>query len=113
MIPRAMSTSSTATTSETLIEDTMITSDDGYKSRRPAILVDSDDMVHITWQDYRGSENEVWYTKLDPSEDDQDGDMADEGDITVVDDTALTEDDGYKSHIPRMAIDSNDRINIV
>jgi PKD repeat protein len=97
---------------DTLIEDTLITPDDDEKSKRPAIVVDSDDKVHIVWQDQRWDDSELAYTKLDPSEDDQDGDAADESEITEVDDTQLTDVDDWAAH-PRIAIDSNNNIHIV
>ena len=108
----------------TLIDDTLISDDDEDKSKRPAIVVDSADMVHIVWQDkrdwpYSSGGGEIYYTKLDPSLDDQDGDDASEPAITVEDDTRLTdlseglgEWEGYIGH-PRIAIDSNDNIHIV
>ena len=64
----------------TLIDDTRITDDDDEDSTRPAIVVDSDDKVHIVWRDQRyddGDDQELTYTKLDPSLDDRDGDAAD------------------------------------
>ena len=95
----------------TLIDDTLISLDDDANSVHPAIAVDSNDMVHIVWQDYDGEYIE--YTKLDPSLDDQDGDAADEPTITVVDDTDLYyNSDGYQQH-PRIAVDSDDDIHIV
>jgi hypothetical protein len=88
----------------TLIDATLITTDDSYKSKRQSIVIDDEDKVHIIWHDKRGSETELYYTKLDPSLDDQDGSAADEGVITLIDDTALTTDDGVTSKNPQSAI---------
>jgi len=88
----------------TLIDGTQITPDDGKKSKRPSILTDLQDKVHIIWQDKRGLETEIYHTKLNPSLDDQDGDSADESAITLIDDTSLTPDDGDKSNHPTSAI---------
>jgi len=88
----------------TLIDGTQITPDDGKKSKRPSLVVDFQDKVHIIWQDRRGLETEIYHTELDPSLDDQNGDSADESAITLIDDTALTPDDGDKSNHPRSAI---------
>ncbi|MFC1871596.1 PKD domain-containing protein [Chloroflexota bacterium] len=100
---------------DTLIAPTLITPDDDYKSKRPSIVVDSDDYVHIVWQAYDEdvSELEVFYTKLDPGEDDQSGDTADESEITIVDDMLISEDDGDYAQNPRMAIDSDDNLHVV
>ena len=97
----------------TLIDDTMISDDDGHKSKRPAIVVDSNDKVHIVWQDKRwDGDGELAYTKLDPYKDDRNGDAADEPTITLVDDKRITYSDSPAAHA-RIAIDSNDDIHIV
>ncbi|MDB9822916.1 hypothetical protein OAC89_04370 [Deltaproteobacteria bacterium] len=99
-----------------LIDATMISLDDFYSSKRPSIVVDSEGMVHIIWQDKRAQDDEgtteIYYTKVDPSADDQDSSPADEEAITVIDDTALTEDDGIKSFNPQSAISCGDYIHI-
>jgi hypothetical protein len=98
----------------TLIGDTMISAAVDWDAVRPAIAVDSDDMVHIVWHDERwDSSSEIAYTKLDPSQDDQDGGAADEAAITVVDDTRLTDLGKDRQIAPRMAVDSKDNIHIV
>ncbi|MDB9822915.1 hypothetical protein OAC89_04365 [Deltaproteobacteria bacterium] len=99
----------------TLIQDTLITPDDGYDSTRPQIVIDSTNKVHILWRDKRwddGGSREVTYTKLDPFLDDRNGDAADPATITLIDDTRLT-NFGHESVFVRMAIDSNDDIHIV
>jgi hypothetical protein len=62
--------------------------------------------VHIIWTDKRGHEDyaQIYHTKLDPSLDDQNGDSANEMAITLIDDTALTPDDGHKRNLPTSAI---------
>ncbi|MBU1679501.1 MAG: hypothetical protein KKD86_11735, partial [Bacteroidetes bacterium] len=102
-------------TGEVLIYNTMVSDWDGINSTRPSIVIDSDDKVHIAWQDKRwhgGVSAEITYTKLDPSLDDQDGDAAFEPSITVIDDKRLTNLDGWATS-PRMAIDTDDNIHIV
>ena len=97
----------------TLIDDTLISDYDDYKSKRPAIAVDSQDKVHIVWQDKRWNwQGELAYTKLDPYKDDRNGDAANEPTITLVDDKRLTDSDDADAHA-RIAIDSNDYIHIV
>ena len=98
----------------TLIGDTMISAAVDWDAVRPAIAVDSDDMVHILWHDERwDSSTEIAYTKLDPSQDDRDGSAADEAAITMVDDTRLTDLLKDYQRSPRMAVDSKDNIHIV
>ena len=99
----------------TLIDDTRITPDDGKNSVRPAIVVDSNDKVHIAWQDYRPASgyNEIYYTKLDPYLDDMDGDGADESVITLIQDKMVSDDNDDWSEPVRMAIDSDDNMHLV
>jgi hypothetical protein len=106
----------------TLIDETRLTPDDDYASKRPAIVVDSNDKVHITWKDYRAEEEadedeyweqEIYYTKIDPYLDDRDGDPADEATITLVQDKRIS--DLFDDYIGacRMAVDSEDNIHVV
>ena len=88
----------------TLIAATMITPADNITSQRSDIVVDAEDMVHIFWSDKRAMDQEVYYTKLDPSLDDQNGDQANESVITVIDDTMLTTDDDWTSSVPQAAL---------
>ena len=89
-----------------LIAATLITPDDDLDSKRSDIVVDDEDMVHIFWSDTRDTayHPEIYYTKLDPSQDDQDGTPADESAITVIDDTRLTTNDGESSCAPQAAL---------
>ena len=93
--------------SNTLIDATLITPDDGYRSKRQTIQIDSEDLVYIIWHDQRGSDTEIYFSKLDPGLDDQNGDSADEATITLIDDTALTADDSIKSKNPQTAINDD------
>ena len=98
----------------TLIAGTLLTPDDALKSRRPAIVVDSNDKVHIVWQDFRvDSDIEVFYTKLDPYLDDRDGGPADEATITLVQDKLISVDNDEYSMNPRMVADSDDNLHVV
>ena len=100
---------------DTLIDDTRITPNDGKNSVRPAIVVDSNDKVHIAWQDYRpaSEHNEIYYTKLDPYLDGMDGDGADESVITLIQDKMVSDDNDDYSEPVRMAIDSDDNMHLV
>lgn len=100
----------------TLIADTRLTEDDGYDSTRPAIVIDSNNKVHLAFLDQRwdsGSSQEITYTKLDPYLDDRDGDAADSTTITVFGDIRLSNNKDWYIHGCRMTIDGNDDIHIV
>jgi len=88
----------------TMIDATLITTNDDWYSKWASIVVDDEDKVHIVFQDYRGLNHEIWYTKLDPSLDDQNGEAADAGTITLIPEKRLTSDDGDKSRHPTVAI---------
>jgi len=96
----------------TLINATRVTPDDGKRSKRPSVTVDFQDKIHIVWQDMRGLNTTVYYSKLDPYTDDRDGDAAGASAITLIDDTPLTPDDGVKSNSPMSAIQCGRYIHI-
>ncbi|MEW5801617.1 MAG: Ig-like domain-containing protein [bacterium] len=96
----------------TLIEATQITSDDGSSSKRQSLAVDSQGKVILVWHDKRGSDAQIYFTKLDPHNDDQNGDAADAGAIKIIPDKRLTGDD-RKSNTPTVAIDRSDNCHIV
>ena len=97
-----------------LIDATLMTPNDDEDSKRSDIVVDDEDMVHIFWSDERdsGGSPEIYYTKLDPSQDDQDGDAANEPTITVIDDTPLTIDDDDSSCAPQATLDQCGHIHV-
>ncbi|MBA7511255.1 hypothetical protein ES705_03246 [subsurface metagenome] len=83
----------------TLVDDTKLTTTT-YYSWKPSIAVDSNDNIHIVWQDKRDGAYEIYYTKLDNNGN------------TLVDDTRLTTTT-YDSQYPSIAVDSNNNIHIV
>jgi len=104
-------------TGDTLIDDTRITADDGHASVRAFLAVDSNGMIHIVWHDRRlydegTGEHELFYSKLNPSLDDQDGSPADPTVISVISETMITSNDGYRSYLKNIAIDPEDRVHI-
>ena len=94
-----------------LIADTRLTFDDN-RSKRPTIAVDSRGRAHIAWHDQRLPGPEIFYTLLDPSRDDLDGSPADDVVIAVVDDTVFSSDDFFRSRIPEIAVDGEDRVHL-
>jgi len=95
-----------------MIDATLLTVDDSEYSKWVDIAVDEDDMVHIVYQDDAGAEKEIWYTKLNPSLDDQDGSAADDNTITVIAEKRLSPDDGVKYRHPTIVISKGSYINI-
>ena len=89
-----------------LIDTSILSPDDDESSKRQSIVVDAEDMVHVVWHDYRQVDyNEIFYSKLDPSQDDQSGDAADESAISVISNRMLTPDDADYSWNPQLALE--------
>ena len=82
----------------TLVDDTRLTTASAH-SYYPTIAVDTNNNVHITWQDYRDGNREIYYTKLDNNGN------------TLVDDTPLTTDSA-SSWVPAIAVDTNNNVHI-
>ncbi len=84
----------------TLVDDRRLTFDPA-SSRYPSLALDSNNNVHIAWEDYRhgNSNSEIYYTKLDNNGN------------TLVDDRRLTFDPAYSSW-PSLALDSNNNVHI-
>jgi len=100
-----------------LIDDTRITADDDYSSVRATLAVDSQDMVHVIWHDKRlydamEGEHEIFYSKLDPSLDDQDGSSADASVISVIAEQLMTPDNDEKTNAKALFIDDYDLIHV-
>ena len=69
---------------------------------QPDAVVDANGNIHIVYcDDYYTSSIEIWYTMLDNKNN------------TIIQDTQLTDDDGYDSMRPAIGIDSNNRLHIV
>lgn len=96
----------------TLVEPVQITETDGMNSKRPEVVVDSENNAHVFWNDKRpmnsNSYTDVYYKKLHAD--------VDAGTVTtLVEDTALTADiesDIHKYTHVQVAIDKNDEIHL-
>ncbi len=101
----------------TLIDETIITTPDDHASVRAQLAIDSQNMVHVIWHDKRledadtGS-TEIFYSKLNPSLDDQDGDAADRTIISVISEARVSSNNDLGSNQKNIAIDRCDRLHI-
>lgn len=82
----------------TLVDDTRVTNA-LENSMSPEIVIGSNDNVHITWDDGRDGNTEIYYTKLDNNGN------------TLIDDTRLTTDPATSDY-PSIAIDSDTNVHI-
>ena len=100
----------------TLIDDTEITVADGHASVKSHLAVDSEGMVHVVWHDKRltklAGEHEIFYSKLDPGQDDQDGDSADPSEISVISEFQISSNNSRRSNQKNITIDEHDRIHV-
>src|SRR3989338_6618898 len=99
-----------------LIDDTQLTFS-GTDAVRPSIAVDSNDKLHIAWQDRRLGSPQIFYKKLDPSLDDQDGSSATAAAITEVSDMHISinaqNEHGSQDSQPAIAVDNTQDVHIV
>lgn len=96
----------------TIIDDKRLSTNDTFRSEQPDIGIDTEDNVHIIWEDKRNKDvnnpplsddfenSEIYYSKLN-----------DEGNI-LVNNKRLTYSK-FQSNWPEIGIDSDDNINIV
>ena len=96
---------------DVLIAETQISNPGAHRAWHPDIRVDHDDNIHITWTDKAGQWT-ILYTLLDPSQDNQDGDSAMDGVITIINDFDVS----FHSHNrywPAIDADSENNAHIV
>lgn len=91
-----------------LISPTLITSDDNKASLMPDVVVDSNDLVNVVWTDSRLQAEEIFYMRLDPTLDDQDGSPADLATIQVVAPFALTANNNSASRHAACALSGSE-----
>lgn len=101
-----------------LIAPTQLTdSGEQWKHSRPQVAIDSNDIIHVVYHDSRyqaiGGRAELFLFRVNPYLDDLSGDVADPSVIVTVPPTQLTTNDGYRSYLKNIAIDSGDREHIV
>jgi hypothetical protein len=96
-----------------LIDDTMITDDDGNESVRPILAVDSGGRVFVVWHDRRVDDVSVFLCRLEPALDDQDGSPANPAVIKTLPDLEVSSAEMGSEYTPRIAIDGSDNLHIV
>ena len=97
---------------ETLIDDTQISDPGAHRAWHPDVRVDSDDMVHVVWTDKSG-QYKIFYTILDPSLDDQNGDSSLDSVLSVVPDDFEVANNPQNRDWPAIDVDSENNPHIV
>ena len=96
---------------QTIIDATQISNSGSHRAWHPDIDIDSEDRVHVTWAN-KANQHEILYTLLDPSLDDQDGGVSDDGTLTIIDDAVVAQRQQNRDW-PALAVDSQDNVHIV
>ncbi len=97
--------------SSRLIADTQISNAGIHRASHPSIAIDSQDIVHVAWANKAG-QHAIMYTALQPAHTAQDGQSSDDGTLTWIDDTVVSQRQQNRDW-PSIAIDSNDNVHIV
>ena len=97
-------------TGATLIDETVLTVDDGHDSLYPSIATGPGDVVSVVYGDL-GLE-EIFMLRINPALDDQDGSSAAASEIIVLPATVVSPNDGVASVTPTGVVDSRGNIRI-
>ena len=96
-----------------LIDGTRLTFATG-SSANPSLTSDSGGLLSIAWNDKRLSPYDViYYTKIDPDRDDQNGDSGIDTNLSVIDDFQISRHVDNFSYMPTITSAANGSINIV
>ncbi len=96
---------------DTLIDATQVTGAGLHKIYHPDMVIDEDNIVHITWADHSG-QHKIMYTALHPFETAMDGTISDDSTLTVIDDYIIAQHINDRDW-PAIDVDSKGNIHIV
>jgi len=97
-------------TGDTLINETVLTADDGYDAKYPSISAGPGDEITVIFGDSHLGEDEVFMLRLDPALDDRDGSAAEASEIIVLQTTIITPDDDVDSVVPMGTVDAQGNV---
>lgn len=83
-----------------LVNETRLTSVDGFSSRSPKLAVDSVGHIHIVWSDSRDGDGEIYYRKIG------------NGGVTLTSDVRITNEAALSVN-PSVAVDSSDNLHVI
>ena len=99
-------------TGATLIDETVLTVDDGDDAQYPSISIGPGDEITVVFGDYRLGTNEGFMMRLNPALDDQDGSAAQASEIIVLPETLVTPDDDVASGVPSGIVDAQGNTHV-
>jgi hypothetical protein len=96
-----------------LVDATRLTYASGL-SANPSLASDSNGTVSISWNDKRlGPYDVIFYTKIRPDNDDQDGDSGEDSNLSLIDDFQISRFDENFSYMPTTTIAANGSVNVI
>ena len=96
---------------DTLIDATQVTNAGLHKIYHPDMVIDENDIVHVTWADHSG-QHKIMYTALHPFNTAMDGTVSDDGSLTAIDDYIVAQHINNRDW-PAIDVDSKGNIHIV
>ena len=96
---------------DTLIDATQVTGSGLHKIYHPDMVIDENDIVHVTWADHSG-QHKIMYTALHPFNTAMDGTVSDDGSLTAIDDYIVAQHINNRDW-PAIDVDSQGNIHIV
>ena len=96
---------------DTLIDATQVTNSGLHKIYHPDMVIDDNDIVHVTWADHSG-QHKIMYTALHPFNTAMDGTVSDDGSLTAIDDFIVAQHINNRDW-PAIDVDSKGNVHIV
>jgi len=96
---------------EVLIDVTQISNPGQHRAWHPAVSIDSEDRLHVTWTD-KASQHAIMYSVIDPSQHTLDGSSGEDNSISIIDDFTISQRQQNRDW-PAIDIDSMDNPHIV
>jgi uncharacterized membrane protein len=96
---------------DTLIDATQVTNSGLHKIYHPDMVIDENDIVHVTWADHSG-QHKIMYTALHPFNTAMDGTVSDDGSLTAIDDFIVAQHINDRDW-PAIDVDSKGNVHIV
>jgi uncharacterized membrane protein len=96
---------------DTLIDATQVTGSGLHKIYHPDMVIDENDIVHITWADHSG-QHKIMYTALHPFNTGMDGSVSDDSSLTAIDDYIVAQHINNRDW-PAIDVDSQGNIHLV
>jgi hypothetical protein len=93
-------------TGATLIDETVLTVDDGDDAQYPSISIGPGDQITVVFGDYRLGTYEGSMMRINPALDDRDGSAAQVSEILILPETPVTPNDGVASGVPTGVVDT-------